>query len=126
MRAVALDFGVTPAAASLRTVPVPQPTRGEIRLRVVAASLNPVDGKFAWWSSLLPATARAADAPPFVVGVDAAGVVDGLGEGVTDWAVGDRAVVHGKIVRSLALLSARYWAAHWCDDVVVDGGVVNC
>lgn len=80
------------ATTGLAEVPVPEPGPGEVRVRVMAASLNPVDWKLCagvapWWSE------------PHVVGLDAAGVIDGLGEGVTGWAVGDRVVWHGNLRR---------------------------
>lgn len=66
--------------------PIPSPGAGQILVRVAAGSVNPKDillrkGKFrpfpAW------------DRLPRVVGLDAAGVVETLGRGVQDLAVGD-------------------------------------
>ena len=75
--------------ASLRMVdglPIPQPGRGEILLRVRAVSLN--------YRDLLAISGRIA-APvvlPFVPGSDAAGEVVALGDGVARWRLGDRAM----------------------------------
>lgn len=66
-----------------REDPVPAP--GEVRLVVRAAAVNPLD-----WKLRSGAMAQT-DAPPEpqVPGYDVAGVVDALGEGVTDLTVGD-------------------------------------
>lgn len=62
----------------------PEPLRhGEVRVRVVAASVNPIDAKIratGAWSGLQP---------PLVLGYDAAGVVEEVGPGVDDLARGD-------------------------------------
>lgn len=62
--------------------PVPEPGRGQVRLRVEAAAFNPVDRKIregAFGGSL-----------PLVPGHDAAGIVEKLGPGVEGLAEGDR------------------------------------
>ncbi|MGW5424267.1 NADP-dependent oxidoreductase [Streptomyces sp. NPDC003943] len=65
-------------------VPQPQPGPGQVRIRVKAASVNPLDLKVR--SGLM---AKAAPAHfPVIPGLDAAGVVDAVGEGA-DAAVGD-------------------------------------
>jgi NADPH2:quinone reductase len=80
------------STTGLADVPMPEPEPGEVRVRVMAASLNPVDWKLCsglapWWTE------------PHVVGLDAAGVIDELGDGVTGWKVGDRVVWHGNLRR---------------------------
>lgn len=64
---------------------VPEPGPGEVRLRVAAAGVNPVDWKTR--SGLMqefhPTTF------PAVAGIEVAGTVDAVGEGVTGLAVGD-------------------------------------
>ena len=67
-----------------RDVPEPRPT--EIRVRVAAAGVNPVD----WKTREGRGMAAVLGGPPFSVGWDVAGVVDALGMGVTRFAVGDR------------------------------------
>lgn len=64
---------------------VPEPLPTEIRVRVAAAGVNPVDWKTRAGSGM----ARVLGAPPFTVGWDVAGVVDALGPGVTRFDVGD-------------------------------------
>lgn len=80
------------STTSLTDVPRPEPAAGEVRVKVNAASLNPVDWKLCagvapWWNE------------PHVVGLDAAGVIDALGEGVEGWSPGDRVVWHGNLNR---------------------------
>lgn len=62
----------------------PEPGEGQVRLRVQAASVNPVDWKI---RSGAMSSGDAPDAPK-VTGVDAAGVVEAVGAGVTGLTVG--------------------------------------
>src|SRR3954464_1444869 len=64
-------------------VPTPLPT--EIRVRVAAAGVNPVD----WKTRAGAGMAKVIGPPPFTVGWDVAGTVDAVGVGVTRFAVGD-------------------------------------
>ncbi len=61
--------------------PLPVPGRGEVRLRVRAAGFNPVDYK---WRQ-----GHISPHLPVVLGREAAGVVDRVGEGVTSFREGD-------------------------------------
>jgi len=67
----------------LTDLPKPQPGAGEVVVRNVAVSVNPVDAKIrangTWAGIPLPA----------VLGYDAAGVVEAVGEQVTEFRVGD-------------------------------------
>ena len=68
------------------------PGAGDVRVRVRAAAVNPVDWKSAARSSEPPRATSArnpADVPVF----DAAGVIERVGEGVTGWIVGDEVIV---------------------------------
>ena len=81
-------YSATGASSVLDLVerPTPEPGRGEVRVRIVVAGVNPTD-----WKARAGLTGPAE--LPFdevVPGQDAAGVVDAVGEGVTDVAVGDR------------------------------------
>ncbi len=83
-------------AAHPDTLPEPAPQAGEVRVRIRACGLNPVDiqtmrGGNPNWSY------------PHVLGLDGAGVVDAVGEGVTGVAVGDRVAFHGDLRRPGAL-----------------------
>lgn len=90
MKAIVLDGPGKPDTMRLAEMPMPVPGPGEIRVRVRAASLNPVDYKVAGgghpdWTY------------PFIPGVDVAGIVDSVGDGVTGWQAGDRVVYHGDL-----------------------------
>ncbi|MFJ8588601.1 NADP-dependent oxidoreductase [Streptomyces sp. NPDC093595] len=63
----------------------PVPGAGEVRVRVVAVGVNPLDYKrrYGWVEEFYPTTF------PAVPGLEFAGVVDALGDGVTEFAVGD-------------------------------------
>jgi len=61
--------------------PLPQPRADEVRIRIQAISVNPVDFKMR--------QGRIAMDVPAVLGRDVAGVVDAVGEGVTQFKVGD-------------------------------------
>ena len=67
-----------------RRLPEPLPT--EVRVRVHGAGVNPVDAKTRAGGGM----AAVIGDPPFVLGWDAAGVVDAVGRGVTRFQVGDR------------------------------------
>ncbi|MBE2277288.1 MAG: zinc-binding dehydrogenase [Rhodobacteraceae bacterium] len=93
------------STTGLADLPVPEPGPGEVRVRVMAASLNPVDWKLCtgvapWWHE------------PHVVGLDAAGVVDALGEGVEGWQIGDRVVWHGNLNRQGVFAEFAVTVAH--------------
>jgi NADPH:quinone reductase-like Zn-dependent oxidoreductase len=72
----------------LEVVDAPLPTagRGEVRVRVLASSLNYTDVLIR--RHLYPQTA--AHRPPFVMGYDVVGEIDRLGDGVSGFRVGDR------------------------------------
>ena len=82
MRAVVLDEFGGPLA--LREVPVPVPGPGEILVRVHASGVNPLDLKIRAGQA-----GHARVEPPAVLGIDMAGTVARVGEGVTGFQVGD-------------------------------------
>lgn len=71
-------------------LPTPTPKRREVRVSVRAVGVNPVDWKMRSLGPLRAAARVIGPRPPVVVGVDFAGVVDAVGDGVTAFAVGDR------------------------------------
>ncbi len=77
-------------------LPTPEPRGGQIRVAVHAASVNPVDWKMRSRGPLRLAARllrpRRGPRGPIILGVDFAGVVEAIGAGVTDVAVGDRVV----------------------------------
>ena len=74
-------------------LPLPQPGAHDLRVKVAAVSVNPVDTKV---RKSRPASAEA----PEVLGYDAVGVVDAIGSAVTEFAVGDRVYYAGAINRA--------------------------
>lgn len=86
-RAVRLECFGGPEVLNLVEVPAPHAGPGEIRVRVTAAGLNPMD----WFmTSDAQTAARFGLCLPAGFGTDYAGVVDQVGDGVTEFAVGDR------------------------------------
>src|SRR5580693_410163 len=97
-RAVQLESFGGPGVLSLREVPAPQAGPGQIRVRVTAAGLNPMD----WFMTSDADTAtRFGLTLPSGFGTDYAGVVDQAGDGVTEFAAGDR-VFGGALSRAVA------------------------
>jgi NADPH:quinone reductase-like Zn-dependent oxidoreductase len=88
MKAITLNGFGGPEVLTLAEVPLPTPGPGQIRVQVRAAGVNPIDGKIR--SGAMEAIFSTAF--PAVLGVDVAGIVDALGDGVTDIAVGDPVV----------------------------------
>jgi NADPH:quinone reductase len=87
MRAFALDgFGDT---GSLRELPDPTPDAGDVRVRVRAAGVNPLDWNIAR-GAISPRVKEAMSGRfPLVLGMDLSGVVDEVGPEVRTVAVGD-------------------------------------
>ena len=86
-RVVRLDSFGGPGVLNIREVPAPQAGPGEIRVRVTAAGLNPMD----WIMTADAGTAaRFGLSLPAGFGTDYAGVVDQVGDGVTGFAPGMR------------------------------------
>lgn len=83
MQALVLDRPGSPRDLRPAEVPAPHPGPGEIRVRIHAVGLNPVDYKLA-------ARGFPGWRYPFIPGLDVAGVVDRIGAGVDQWRPGDR------------------------------------
>ena len=97
-RAVLLKSFGGPEVLDLSEVAAPQAGSGQIRVRVTAAGLNPMD----WFMTSDAGTAaRFGLSLPAGFGTDYAGVVDQVGAGVSDFAVGDR-VFGGALSRAVA------------------------
>ncbi|WP_394938241.1 NADP-dependent oxidoreductase [Psychromicrobium sp. YIM B11713] len=97
-RAVQLEAFGDHEALHLREVPTPQAGPQQIRVRVTAAGLNPMD----WFmTSDADTAARFGLSLPSGFGTDYAGVVDQIGDGVSEFAVGDR-VFGGAMSRAIA------------------------
>ncbi|WP_329524004.1 NADP-dependent oxidoreductase [Streptomyces jietaisiensis] len=97
-RAVRLRSFGGPEALEVHQVPAPEAGPGQVRVRVTAAGLNPMD-----WVMTADAdtAARFGLTLPVGFGTDYAGVIDQVGEGVTGFAPGDR-VFGGALSRAVA------------------------
>lgn len=90
MKAIVLDSPGSPDILHIAEVERPVPRKGEIRIQVHAVGLNPVDYKIA-------AIGHPSWEYPFILGLDVAGVVDAVGEKVTEWKEGDLVYYHGDL-----------------------------
>ena len=97
-RAVIYERFGGPEVLELRDVAEPHAGPGEVRVRVAAAGLNPMDSGL---SSRPELAAQFGISVPSGFGYDFAGVVDEAGGGVTGFAVGDR-VYGGALGRAVA------------------------
>jgi NADPH:quinone reductase-like Zn-dependent oxidoreductase len=97
-RAVRLESFGGPEVLDIREMPAPQAGPGQVRVRVTAAGLNPMD-----WIMTADAdtAARFGLSLPAGFGTDDAGVVDQAGAGVTGFTPGDR-VFGGALSRAVA------------------------
>ena len=85
---VAKEFG-GPEVLQLEELPDPEPGAGQVRVKVHAVGVNPFD-------TYMRTGAYAIKPPlPYSPGADAAGIVDRIGNGVTNVSVGDRVYVAG-------------------------------
>ena len=100
------EFG-EPSVLKLEEVEDPRPARGQVVVAVRAAGVNPVEtyvrsGKYASKPQL-----------PYTPGNDAAGVVEAVGEGVSNVRVGDRVYVGGSVSGTYAEKTvAEGWRVH--------------
>lgn len=85
----AVSYGRAEESLRLASIPKPRPGAGQVRIRVQAASLNPVDYK------LLHGDLRRVQQLgfPVTLGFDASGVIDALGEGAGKFKLGDQVFV---------------------------------
>jgi len=86
MKAVRIHEDGGPEVLTYEDVPDPVPARGEVSIRLAAASLNHLD---IWVRKGLPSVPK-----PRILGADGAGVVDRVGEGVAALTEGDRVVIN--------------------------------
>jgi len=85
MRAIAIQKPGGPEVLTLVERPLPEPSRGEVRVRVRATAVNRAD-----LLQRMGAYPAPADAPADIPGLELAGEVDALGPDVHRLAVGDR------------------------------------
>ena len=65
------------------TRPIQKPAAGDILVKIEATALNPVDWKIRAYNFLITEV-------PAVLGTDASGIVEEVGEGVTTFKKGDK------------------------------------
>lgn len=110
MRVVGVMEFNGPRSLKVYDVPEQHAGPGQVRLRVAAAAVNPTDTYIPTGQQRRPKGQEPPE-PPYVPGMDVAGVVDEIGEGTqSDLAVGDRAMAivvpngsHGGYSESLVL-----------------------
>ena len=86
MRSVVYSRTGDPSVLRLVDRDVADPEPGEVRVRIAVSGVNPTD----WKSRLGSGDGAAPPFPEVTPNQDGAGVVDAVGEGVTDLATGDR------------------------------------
>jgi len=87
MRAVGFtEFGGPSVLHVIDDLPVPEPGPRQVLVHVAAATVNPTDIGFRLGGRKLPDGVT----PPYIPGMDLAGVIDSVGPGVSGWAKGDR------------------------------------
>ncbi|GEK58384.1 zinc-binding alcohol dehydrogenase [Marinococcus halophilus] len=90
MKALVINEAGGPGQLQETDMEVPEPEAHELRIKVHAVGLNPVDYKL--MESPLPEWSF-----PHVSGLDVSGVVDAVGADVTDWSAGDEVYYHGNM-----------------------------
>jgi NADPH:quinone reductase-like Zn-dependent oxidoreductase len=91
MKAVVFNRYGPPETLSLREVPVPRPAPNEIRVRVIATTVNRTDTATLRAHPFFARAMTGLFRPKMqTLGMDFAGIVDGLGDGVTTFQPGDR------------------------------------
>jgi len=85
MKAVRLHQFGGPEVLVYEDAPKPAPKEGEVLIRVRAASVNPADWKIreGYLEAMIPHTL------PLILGLDAAGIVEAVGQNVTEFEMGD-------------------------------------
>ncbi len=109
MKALVLERPGKPDTLHTMDMPQPDPGPGEVRVKVCAVGLNPVDCKLA--ASGFPGWEY-----PFILGLDVAGVIDAVGPDISEWEPGDPVYYHGDLSRpggygqyTLALANTISW-----------------
>src|SRR5690242_15524033 len=88
MKAVRLHQSGSVSHYVYEDAPDPAPGAGEVLVRVKAVALNHLEA----WAAKDPR--KAEFDPPRILGADVAGVVEGIGDGVTASATGDEVMLH--------------------------------
>jgi len=115
------EFG-GPEVMRLEDTPEPRPGSGQVLVGVKAAGVNPVD------AYIRTGTYAVKPALPYTPGMDAAGVVEALGPGVSGRKAGDRVYVGGTLSGAYAsLVLCEAWQVHALPEGVTfaQGAAVN-
>jgi NADPH:quinone reductase-like Zn-dependent oxidoreductase len=102
MAAVVFDRFGGPEVYRMGDEPIPAPGKGEVRVAVRAASINPIDWKIRKGEMKLMSGSRF----PMHVGGDFAGVIEAVGPGVTAWKIGDEVMGLGAGMKGGAFAEA--------------------
>ncbi len=86
--------------AYLRTVPIPTPGPGEVLVKMMLATIMPIDNAM---------NSTPAFPPPYVLGPQGAGLIVAAGTGVDKSCIGRKAVVYSGLLR----LTERTWQGNW-------------
>lgn len=88
MRAVRMHGYGSSEVMRLDETPMPEPGAGEVRIRIHAAGVNPIDWKTraGRLQKNYPVTL------PYTPGRDMSGIIDAIGSGVTRWSIGDQVI----------------------------------
>ena len=84
MKAAFIESTGAPDVIRYGDLPDPQPKEGEVRVKVAAVAVNPIDTYIRGGAVQMPLP------KPFVIGCDLAGVVEKVGPGAKRFKVGDR------------------------------------
>lgn len=95
--------------------PTPEPAAGQVRVKVAAAAMNRLD---IWVRNGWPGLQLAM---PHILGADAAGIVDALGEGVSGWTAGDRVAINPGVVDCMGCEWCERGMENLCDSYKIFG-----
>jgi NADPH2:quinone reductase len=85
MKAILMSQAGDPDVLTLQDVPIPAlQTPTQLLIRLKAAGINPIDHKIRRRGTFYP------DHTPAILGCDGSGIVEAIGEGVTDFKIGDQ------------------------------------
>ena len=99
MKAIRINEFGGPEVLRLEDVPEPEPAAGQVLVRVRAAGVNPVD------TYIRSGVHAVKPALPYTPGLDAAGEVEAVGEGVTRFRTGQRVYTAGSVTGTYAELA---------------------
>ncbi len=96
MKAIRVHEYGGPEAMGLEEVPEPEPGTGQVRIRISAAGVNPVD------TYIRTGTYHVKPGLPYTPGMDGAGIIDAAGPRAGEWKVGDRVYCAGSLTGTYA------------------------